>query len=113
MGRESVATWLFENWDGTDGNNRDLVVEGVFLLAGVDHPEMFETKVLDGNVHGSVGARRVGVFELKPVMFACDPNQEIELCAAMGRPEVRISASQRPNDLFQCEAFPRRAKFRV
>jgi hypothetical protein len=34
-------------------------------------------------------------------MFACDPNQEIQLGAAMGCPEVGIAGSQRSNDLLQ------------
>jgi hypothetical protein len=113
MGHELFATRQVEPGQGIDGEDRDLIVEGVFLVARVNHPEMFETKVLNCDVHGSAAARRVGVFELKPIMFACDPNQQIELGATMGRPEVHIAASQRSNDLLQREALPRRTKLRV
>src|SRR3990167_2719313 len=98
MCHESYATCQVETGHGIDGKDRDLIVEGVFLMAGVDHPKMFEMQVLNRNMHRSAGARRISVFELKPIMFACDPNQEIKLGAAMGRPEVRIAASQRSND---------------
>ena len=39
-------------------------------------------------------------------MFACAPHQEIELSAAMGRPEVGVAGSQRSNDLLQRETLP-------
>jgi hypothetical protein len=74
---------------------------------------MFEPKILNRNVHGTAAARRISVFELKPIMFACHANQEIELGAAMSRPEVDIAATQCSNDLLRREAFPGRAEVRV
>ena len=113
MCHQLFAARQAETWHGIDGKDRDLIVEGVLLVAGIDHPKMFEPKILNCNVHGSAAARRISVFELKPIMFACAPNQEIELGAAMGRPEVDIAATQCSNDLFQREAFPGRAEVRV
>jgi hypothetical protein len=113
MCHPSFAARQIETWHGIDGKGRDLIVEGVFLVAGVDYPKMFESKVLNCNMHGAVAARRISVLELKPIMLACDPNQEIELGAAMGRPEIDIARSQRDNDLLQRETFPGRAEVRV
>ena len=113
MCHQSFAARQVETWHGIDGKDRDLIVEGVLLVAGIDQPKMFEPKILNCNVHGSAAARRISVFELKPIMFACAPNQEIELGPAMGRPEVNIAATQCSNDLLQRKAFPGRAEVRV
>ncbi len=82
-------------------------------MTGVDHPEMFEMEVLNGDMHGTAAARSVGVFELKPIVFACATDQKVKLRAAVGCPEVDIAAPQRVNDLLQREAFPRRAELGV
>src|SRR3990172_8779775 len=39
-------------WERINGNDRDLVVERVLLMAGVNHPQVLETQVLNGSVHG-------------------------------------------------------------
>jgi len=113
MCHQSFAARKVETWHGIDRKDRYLIVEGVFLVAGIDQPKMFEPKILNCNVHGSAAARRISVFELKPIMFACAPNQKIELGPAMRRPEINIAATQCSNDLLQREAFPGRAEVRV
>jgi hypothetical protein len=40
-------------WEKIDGNDRDLVVERVLLMAGVNHPQVLKTQVLNGSMHGS------------------------------------------------------------
>ena len=107
MCQQLFAARQVETWHGIDGKDRDLIVEGVFLVAGIDQPKMFEPKILNCNVHGSAAARRISVFELKPIMFACAPNQEIELGPAMGRPEINIAATQCSNDLLPTRSLPR------
>jgi hypothetical protein len=43
-------------WERINGNDRDLAVERVLLMAGVNHPQVLKTQVLNGSVHGAVSA---------------------------------------------------------
>jgi hypothetical protein len=53
-------------WEKINGNDRDLVVERVLLMAGVNHPQVLETQVLNGGVHGAASAGCIRVFEFEP-----------------------------------------------
>ena len=55
----------------------------------------------------------IRIFELKSVVFACDPNQEIQFGAGMGCPKVGIAAFECSDDLLQSETLPRCAEFRM
>ena len=52
------------------GNDGDLVVEKVLLMAGVNHPQVLKTQVLNGSVHGTASAGCIGVFEFEPVALS-------------------------------------------
>ena len=91
--------------DGIDRKDRDFVVKGVFLMARIDYPEMFQRQVLNGNMHRAVCTGCIGVFELKAILFASDPCQEIKFGAGLGCPEIQVAAFQRADDLFKGKAL--------
>jgi hypothetical protein len=99
--------------DGLGRKDRDFVIEGVFLMARIDYPEMFQGQVLNGNMHRAIRSGCIGVFELKAILLASDPCQEIELGPSLGSPKVQVTAFERADNLFQGKAFPRRAEVRV
>ena len=80
-----LAQGIRKTWNGIDGNDRDLVVEGVLLVARVDHPKVFQGEILNGNVHGAARAGGIGVFKFKPVMFTRDPHQQVQFSAGQKR----------------------------
>ena len=86
-------------WDGGDGDDRNPVVQGVLLMARVNDPQVGQRQVLKGNVHGATCAGSIGIFELKSVVLATDPHQEIQFRAGMGCPKVSIAAFKCPDDL--------------
>jgi hypothetical protein len=99
--------------DGLSREHRDALIKGIFLMARIDHPEMFQGQVLNGNMHRAVSTGCIGVFELKSILLASDPCQEIEFGPGLGSPKVQVAAFERADNLFQGKAFPRRAEFRV
>ncbi len=80
-------------------------------MTRVHHPKVFETEVLNGDMHRAASAGSVGISELKPVLFTCEPHQKIKFSSGIGCPEVGIAAFQCRDHLFQCEALPRCAEF--
>lgn len=106
----SLSEDIGEMWDVINGDDRDLVVEGVFLMARVDNPQVLQTQVLHSYLHRSAPARRIAVFELKPVTLACRPYQQVQFGACMGRPEVGIAGIKHPDDAFHSKSFPRWAE---
>ena len=46
-------------------NSRDPIVQVVFLIAGIDDPQMFQVQVFNGNVHGPFSAGSICVFKFK------------------------------------------------
>ena len=61
-------------------------------MARVDDPQVRQRQVLNGNVHGAASAGCIRIFELKSVVLATDPHQEIQFRAGMGCPKVSIAA---------------------
>ena len=102
---------VHNTWERINGNDRDLVVERVLLMAGVNHPQVLKTQVLNGSVHGAASAGCIQVFEFEPVAFGGDHHQKIQLGAGMGCPEVVIAGFKHCDDLFQSETLPRCPNF--
>ena len=94
-------------WERINGNDRDLVVERVLLMAGINHPQVLKAQVLNGCVHGAASAGCIRVFEFEPVAFGGGQHQKVQLGAGMGRPAVVIAGFKRCDDLFQSETLPR------
>lgn len=99
------------SWYGVDRDDRNLLVERVFLISRVDHPEVFQREILNGDLHRTTCPGRVGVLELKAVVFASGAHEQVKFCAAMRRPKVRIAGFKHANDLFHRKALPGCAKF--
>ena len=91
----SLARVFSKTWDGVDGNDGDLFVQGIFLMARVDHPEVLQRQDLYGNLHGAAPAGSIGIFELKTVASAFDHPEQIQLGTGMGCPEVGIAGYRR------------------
>jgi len=103
----SLGQDVWKAWDGLHGNHGDTVVEGVLLVAGVDHPQVLQMQILNGAVHGAAAAGSIGVFELKTVAFPSDCYEQIQLGPGMGCPEIGIATFNGSDDMFQGKPLPR------
>ena len=94
-------------WNAFKGNDRDLVVKGVFLMARIDHPEVLKAQVLNGDMHGTAPTGGIRVCEFKTVAFTFYHHKQIQLSAGMCCPEVGIAGFERSNDMLKGKALPR------
>jgi len=82
--------------DGFKGNDGDVIVKRIFLLARIDYPQVIEVKVLKSDVHGTAPAGRICVFKLKAVAFAFNQHQQVQLGAGVCCPKIGITGSEGP-----------------
>ena len=61
-------------------------------------------------MHRTARAGRIGVFELKTIVFAAEAYQQIQFGATMRCPKVGVARAKQPTDLLQRKAFPRGAE---
>jgi hypothetical protein len=45
-------------------------MKSIFLLTWIDHPQMLQGKVLQGDVHGTASSGCIRIFEFKAIAFA-------------------------------------------
>jgi len=85
-------------WERINGNDRDLVVERVLLVAGINHPQVLKTQVLNGSVHGAASAGCIRVLEFEPIAFGGDHHQKVQLGTGVGCPEASLKIRMSSND---------------
>jgi hypothetical protein len=96
---------------GEEADGLDPLVEREAEIARIDDEKGLELQIRDGDAHGSGGPGSFGKLELETVAPSAAHDEEIQLGAPVGCPEVRVALrSERTDGLLEREAFPRHSE---
>jgi hypothetical protein len=85
----------------------DPIRNTVALLAGINHPELFQIEIIHDYLHAFCGPGRDFIFKLEAVPFSFSGKQQIEFRVCMGLVEISVSiCGGKPNDFLQSESLP-------
>lgn len=65
-------------------------IHRISLFSGIDDEKPLQLKIVQGGVHGLSQGRRIAMLEFKAISAPAPEDQEVQLRAAMGTPEVGI-----------------------
>jgi hypothetical protein len=80
-------------------------MQGIPLFTWVNHIDLIELKVLNGNVDRAGHERCIGAFELETVSVALPKKKQIQFCTPLSGPEIGAALARDRQDLFQGYSF--------